>query len=329
MKWPVIMICLVGWSSCYTQRPIGQKDKGFIDWINNLLGGTTTTTTLRPIDDPPEDCPSCQCGIARTRRRIVGGYETKETEYPWMAALLYGGRFYCGGALISDLYVLTAAHCTSGFRKERITVRFLEHDRSKVNETKTIDRKVSDIIRHLRYNPGTYDSDIALLKLAERVDLSSALKRVRSEGDNGTATDDDKDVGLRPVCLPSSGLSYNNYTGVVTGWGTTEEGGSVSNALQEVKVPIVTNEECRKGYGDRITDNMICAGEPEGGRDACQGDSGGPMHVLEIETSKYSEVGVVSWGEGCARPNKPGVYTRVNRYLTWIKQNTRDACNCQ
>lgn len=60
------------------------------------------------------------------------------------------------------------------------------------------------------------------------------MKRVRSEGDNGTATDDDKDVGLRPVCLPSSGLSYNNYTGVVTGWGTTEEGGSVSNALQEV-----------------------------------------------------------------------------------------------
>ncbi|XP_060801984.1 trypsin-like [Amyelois transitella] len=313
-------------------KPSKPQDKGIVEWITNLLGGGTTTT-LRPSQEPPEDCPQCQCGIARTRRRIVGGYETKKLEFPWMAVLMYNGRFYCGGSLLNDLYVLTAAHCTSGFRKERITVRFLEHDRSDTNETKTIDRKVSEIIRHLRYNPGTYDNDIALLKLDQRVDLRSALKRVRRD-DNSTessteAPHNEDDVGLRPVCMPTPGLAYSNYSGVVAGWGTTEEGGSVSSTLQEVYVPIISNAECRKtGYKNRITDNMLCAGTADGGKDACQGDSGGPLHVLNASTAQFQEVGVVSWGEGCARPDRPGVYTRVNRYMTWIKSNTRDACYC-
>ncbi|XP_053605246.1 trypsin-1-like [Plodia interpunctella] len=314
--------------------PTTKQDKGLIDWIANLLGGGTTTT-LRPSQDPPENCPQCQCGIARTRRRIVGGYETKKLEFPWMAVLMYNGRFYCGGSLLNDLYVLTAGHCTSGFRKERITVRFLEHDRSDANETKTIDRKVSEIIRHIRYNPGTYDNDIALLRLDQRVDLRSALKRVRRDESMTTGTpvegaQNEDDVGLRPVCMPTTGLSYSNYSGVVAGWGTTEEGGSVSSTLQEVYVPIISNAECRKtAYKNRITDNMLCAGTSDGGKDACQGDSGGPLHILNTDTAQYQEVGVVSWGEGCARPDRPGVYTRVNRYITWIKSNTRDACYCQ
>ncbi|XP_072949953.1 trypsin-1-like [Epargyreus clarus] len=328
MKWLLVFACAVSMVSCHlTPKDDGDgQEKGLIDWI-----GWITSSTLSPAlpsQDPPDDCPVCQCGIARTRRRIVGGYETKKLEIPWIGVLMYGGRFYCGGSLINDLYVLTAAHCTSGFRKERMTVRFLEHDRSIANETKTIDRKVAAIIRHLRYNPGTYDNDIALLKLDRRVDLSSAVKRIKSDGTD--EEDELNDVGLRPVCLPSHGLTYSNYSAMVAGWGTTEEGGAVSDTLQEVYVPIISNAECREtAYKQRITENMLCAGEPDGGRDACQGDSGGPLHVLNSTTAQFQEVGVVSWGEGCARPDRPGVYTRVNRYLTWIKSNTRDACYCQ
>ncbi|XP_050349410.1 trypsin-1-like [Nymphalis io] len=327
MHWLILIVCLIGATSCHNidtkaGGPPPPQEKSIVDWINSWL--STSTTTSRPTNvSPPDDCPTCQCGIARTRRRIVGGYETKKLEIPWIVVLMYNGRFYCGGSMINDLYVLTAAHCTSGFRKEKMTVRFSEHDRSVANETKTIDRKVSAIIRHLRYDPNSYDNDIALLKLDKRVDLSTALKSAYVE-----EVEEDKDTGIRPVCLPAAGASYSNVTGLVAGWGTTEEGGSVSNTLQEVRVPIISNADCRKtAYKQRITENMLCAGEEQGGRDACQGDSGGPLHVLNSD--KYQIVGVVSWGEGCARPNRPGVYSRVNRYLTWIKSNTRDACYCQ
>ncbi|XP_075976296.1 trypsin-1-like [Anticarsia gemmatalis] len=345
MKWalPLVCLCIASCQSASVTEP-KEGEKGFIiDWISNLLGGGQNPQPPNtPVNDPEptaKDCSACQCGIARTKRRIVGGYETKEREYPWMALLMYNRRAYCGASLINDLYVLTAAHCT-GFRKERVTVRLLEHDTTNRNETKTIDRKVSKVIVHQRYNPGTYDNDIALLRLDERIDLSNVVKRARAddeptttegeiEGTTSQPEPEEEDYRIRPVCLPTAGLSYTKECGVVIGWGVTEQGGFVSNTLQEVKVPIVSNKECRdRSYGRRVTENMICAGEPEGGRDACQGDSGGPLHVYNETLQKYQEVGVVSWGEGCAQPNKYGVYSRVNRYLTWIKSNTPDACYC-
>ncbi|XP_068624021.1 trypsin-1-like [Battus philenor] len=328
MNWTFILLICVGLSSCFTTEtiPVESQKKGLLDWINHILGGSTTQrpSTAKP-SSPPEDCPTCQCGIARTHRRIVGGTETKEKEYPWICVLLYNGRFYCGCSLISDFYVLTAAHCTAGFRKDRIKVRFLEHDRSVANETKTIDRKVSAIIRHERYNPGTYDNDIALLKVDERLDLSKVVKKLRISEDQ----EEPQERGVGTVCLPENELSYAGYNATVAGWGTTEEGGSVSNVLREVTVPVISNMECRNtNYKDRITENMLCAGTEEGGKDACQGDSGGPLHVFNNQTNTWHVAGVVSWGEGCARPKTPGVYTRVNRYLTWIKSNTKDACYC-
>lgn len=321
-----MLLCHASFVVCHTTE--NPQDKGFLEWISSLLGGSTTQAPIindPPVMMPPTDCPVCQCGLSRTRRRIVGGNETKVLEYPWTAPLLYNGRFYCAASLINDLYVLTAAHCTAGFRKEKMVVRFLEHDRALKNETVTVDRKIAEIIRHQRYNPGNYDNDIAMLKLDKRIDLSSAVKRLRD--DNGS-TENEDDKGIRPVCLPEKGRTYTNYTGIVTGWGTTEEGGSVSNILQQVSVPIISNEHCRTtAYKNRITENMLCAGYLEGGKDACQGDSGGPLHVME-QDKRFYEVGVVSWGEGCAREDRPGVYTRVNRYLTWINSNTKDACYC-
>lgn len=96
-------------------------------------------------------------------------------------------------------------------------------------------------------------------------------------------------------------------------------------------MPILSHEECQNStYGPaRITENMICAGIPEGGKDSCQGDSGGPLHVKMSDTSSFHLVGVVSWGEGCARPKTPGVYTRVSRYLSWIESKTKNSCKCK
>ncbi|KAJ6643052.1 Trypsin-1 [Pseudolycoriella hygida] len=286
------------------ETQIDKLNNPFLQWIAGVLG---ITTTEKPILTPPETCDECKCGIINTKNRIVGGQETQVNQYPWMALLLYSGRFYCGASLINDRYVLTAAHCVNGFNKDRITVRFLEHDRSTEGETMTITRKVKRIVRHASYSSSNYDNDIALLRLDEVLKFDNLL---------------------RPVCLPTPGKSFSGYDGIVTGWGATQENGDVSVTLMEVTVPIHSNSECRQsGYGSsRITNNMLCAGFKEGQKDSCQGDSGGPLHVKN--DTEYQIAGVVSWGEGCAKPNYPGVYTRVNRYGTWIRSNTKDACYC-
>lgn len=304
----------------------------FLQWLQGIFGTQTTTTEHPPAPDvqTPVDCEPCECGVINKKNRIVGGHETEINQYPWMALLLYSGRFYCGATLINDRYVLTAAHCVNGFNMERITVRLLEHDRSTATETKTLQRNVQRIIKHAAYNSATYNNDIALLRLDVPLEPAS--------------------TGVRPVCLPTAGKSFTGTDGIVTGWGATQEHGSIATNLQEVQVPIMSNRQCRTtGYGSsRITDNMLCAGLADGGRDSCQvsvshcmdsnrsvnvfclfeclqGDSGGPLHV---NNGTHQIVGVVSWGEGCAKPNYPGVYTRVNRYGTWIRSNTRDACYC-
>jgi len=181
----------------------------------------------------------------------------------------------------SKRYLLTAAHCVDGFYRENMSARLKEHDRYDDKESEIIERNISRIIKHSGYSDRNFNNDIALLRLSEDVPF---------------------DNGLLPVCLPQRGRSFSNMEGLITGWGVKTQGGSTSSVLHEVTVPIMSNSDCRKSkYGPkRITDNMICAGLPEGKKDACQGDSGGPMHI--VNGTQHDIVGVVSWGEGCARP---------------------------
>ena len=122
---------------------------------------------------------------------------------------------------------------------------------------------------------------------------------------------------LQPICLPEPGQDYDNVTAVVTGWGRLNYTGPLADTLQEVRVNTMTNSECARSHGDhRISDNMICAGA--NGGDSCEGDSGGPLTVLGQDGS-YRQIGVVSWGKGCARQGYPGVYTRITALLPWVK----------
>ena len=110
--------------------------------------------------------------------------------------------------------------------------------------------------------------------------------------------------------------------GIAVGWGRTSEGGAAATILQEVEVPMITTEKCQASYPDaNVTDDMLCAAFEEGGKDACQGDSGGPFYACIDK--RLVHVGVVSWGEGCARKGKPGVYTKTAHYLDWLKQNAQ------
>ncbi|KAL6422446.1 hypothetical protein ACFW04_010628 [Cataglyphis niger] len=261
-------------------------------------------------DNSPAPC-YCSCGLRNEESRIVGGQTTSMNEFPWIARLSYLNKFYCGGTLINDRYVLTAAHCVKGlifrFMWFMIKVTFGEHDRclEKPTETRYVVRVMTGDFSFLNF-----DNDIALLRLNERVPLSDTI---------------------RPICLPS--LLDNEYIGInaiASGWGTLKEDGKPSCLLQEVEVPVMSLQECRNtSYSPRmISDNMLCAGYLEGKKDSCQGDSGGPL-VTEREDKKYELIGVVSWGNGCARPGYPGVYTRVTRYMDWILKNSKDGCFCE
>lgn len=127
----------------------------------------------------------------------------------------------------------------------------------------------------------------------------------------------------KPICLPSKDDGNIIYTNCwVTGWGYNKEKGEIQNILQKTRIPLVTNEECQKRYKDYvITKQMICAGYKEGGKDACKGDSGGPLVCKH--NGMWRLVGITSWGEGCARKEQPGVYTKVAEYVDWILEKTQ------
>ncbi|XP_055371669.1 transmembrane protease serine 9-like [Condylostylus longicornis] len=262
-----------------------------------------------PRHDTPASPCTCRCGERNDETRIVGGQDAGVNEFPWMARLSYFNRFYCGGTLINDRYVLTAAHCVKGFMWFMIKVTFGEHNRCNDTvrpETRFVLRAISQ-----KFSFTNFDNDIALLRLNDRVPITDFI---------------------RPICLPAKTKNrYVGTKGVVTGWGTLKEDGKPSCILQEVEVPVLANDICAKetNYTQKmITDNMMCAGYPGvGQRDSCQGDSGGPM-VAQRSDKRYEQIGIVSWGNGCARPHYPGVYTRVTNYLDWIEQNSKDGCFC-
>lgn len=229
--------------------------------------------------------------------KIVGGVQTEENEYPWQVGLISssGSRSpFCGGTLISSKEVLTAAHCTASGGANYVLVG--EHNLNANDGERAV--RVCSVLEHSSYNSGTVDYDFAVLRLCEDVTFQT---------------------DILPACLPtSSSTSYENVDAVVSGWGTLSSGGSSSSVLREVTVRTMSNSQCTASNtayssGD-ITSRMICASNP--GKDSCQGDSGGPL-VTETG-SFYTLIGVVSWGQGCAQSNAPGVYARVTSQLSWV-----------
>ncbi|XP_064103443.1 trypsin-1-like [Macrobrachium nipponense] len=191
-----------------------------------------------------------------------------------------------------------------------VTAVLGEHDWSTASESDSIQkRKVSEIITHPDFDSYTQDNDIALLRLSTPVDFPANNE-------------------IAPVCLPPAGNLYENVNATVTGWGKLSEYGDTSSVLHEVIVPTMTNAKCSQLYEEVVTENMLCAGLDEGERDACQGDSGGPLVTNDEGTMRMIEIGIVSWGDGCAAPGKPGVYTRVNHYLEWINAHTSGTVSC-
>nr|XP_023656204.1 suppressor of tumorigenicity 14 protein-like [Paramormyrops kingsleyae] len=267
-----------------------------------------------PECDGEKDCDDgsdevdCECGVRPYKSsRIVGGQAAVEGEWPWQVSLhIKNVGHVCGASVINNRWLVTAAHCVQDDKEIKYSQpqhweAYLGlHIQGKITD-KTAKRNLKRIIPHPYYNEYTYDNDIALMELDSPVTLTQSIW---------------------PICLPSETHEFEVGSSVwITGWGATREGGSSATTLQKAEVRIINQTVCNQLMSNQITSRMLCAGVLSGGVDACQGDSGGPMSAYGANRRLFL-AGVVSWGDGCARRDKPGIYTRVTKFRSWIKEKS-------
>ncbi|XP_023345598.1 transmembrane protease serine 9 isoform X2 [Eurytemora carolleeae] len=253
-----------------------------------------------------------ECGRIQSteKNKIVGGTDTAEGEFPWMTMLEVHNTFLCGGTILDRTHILTAAHCLILKDGEIIPAQYLSvHTGRHFLLNGGIQTIVKKINVHNAYDMQTNVNDIAILELTVPLNFTDTTA---------------------PICLPkpSLELEYNTLV-VAAGWGRLQDNGNISTSLQKVNLNIFSQKACINmyegykavlGIQNPVLKTNLCTLNTDG-RDACQGDSGGPL-LLE-QNGKYVQVGVTSWGVGCANPKYPGIWTNVPKYVPWIEQITR------
>lgn len=261
-----------------------------------LSGDGLTLVGVAEVAEPSKDG-----GIIAPRPapRIVGGQVSEPGTWPWMASLQLPFGHFCGGSLVAPDAIVTAAHCVEGTNSSDVQVVLGRTDLG-TNDGEV--HTVSEIIIHPEYDPFLNDSDVAVLLLNSASSLATVPLLTQDR-----------------VMLAEAGR-----TATIVGWGDLREGGFAPDELHEVTVPIVSNEVANQpeAYAGDITPRMLAAGLAAGGKDSCQGDSGGPL-MVHNEIGESYLAGIVSWGDGCARPNKYGIYTRVSSFASWIDDKIR------
>ncbi|XP_078457821.1 prothrombin [Lampetra planeri] len=254
------------------------------------------------------------------RQRVVHGDNAEEGSAPWQVMLYRKSPMdmLCGASLISDQWVLTAAHCVfyppwdKDFTAKELAVRIGKHNKAGYEKDREKISNVDKIIIHSKYNwKENMERDIALLHLEKPITFTKYIV---------------------PICLPTRDVAVSllksGFKGRVTGWGNlfqtwTNNPRAQPKVLQMINLPIVDPRRCQESTTHRITANMLCAGyEPEDVKrgDACEGDSGGPFIMKDFENKRWYQMGIVSWGEGCDRDGKYGIYTHVYRLRKWINK---------
>ncbi|NWX50075.1 FA10 factor, partial [Steatornis caripensis] len=205
-------------------------------------------------------------------------------------------EWFCGGTILNEYFILSGAHCMNHSKDLRVLVGMV--DKEKEEPHRAIHR-VEKIIVHPKFDTKTFDSDIALLKLEEPITFSEDVV---------------------PACLPeedfANGVLMNQMFGIVSGFGNIFEREQPVKRMKVLQIPYVDRGICKLALPIPVTKNMFCAGYDKDGKDVCQGDGGGP-HVTQYNGT-YFVTGIISWGEGCGRKGKYGVYTKLSKFLPWV-----------
>ncbi|RZC41899.1 neurotrypsin-like [Asbolus verrucosus] len=272
--------------------------------------------SLISIPQAPQEYPN-RCGYRKdsifhrdddVHFRVVRGSIANSGDYPWQAAIRVKGKtkaaHWCGAVIISEKFVLTAAHCLLGYSKGAYIVVAGDYN---VDEDEGTEQEayIEDFYIHEDFRQGhKMNNDIALIKLKG----------------NGFRFNED----IQPICLPENNTRYEreDLNCTISGFGSIESGKSAfSHDLRAGWIPIQKREICTMPhvYGDALTEGMICAGSLDEGTDSCDGDSGGPLACLH--NGVFTLYGITSWGQHCGYANKPGVYVKVAHYRNWIDDN--------
>nr|XP_013052887.2 coagulation factor X-like [Anser cygnoides] len=217
---------------------------------------------------------------------------------PWQAVLVEKhGSWFCGGTILNEYFILTAAHCVTDSKELQVIVGMVDREEE---EPSTVTHRVEKIIPNAEFDSKSFDSDIALIKLSEPITFSE---------------------DVIPACLPEEDFAndvlMNQTFGIISGFGNIFERTQPVKRMKVLRVPYVDRRTCKHALKHLVTRNMFCAGYNKDGQDACQGDGGGP-HVTEYNGT-YFVTGIISWGEGCGKEGKYGIYTKLSRFLPWVR----------
>ena len=241
------------------------------------------------------------CGRPGAEERIVGGEEATPHTYPWMAALFVDDSWFCGGSLISDEWVLTAAHCAHDATE--MVVMLGAHNVREATEEGRIELTTTDFFTHPQYSTITLHNDLALVHLPTKVNFTSSIM---------------------PVCLPAHSEAeevWAHELAEASGWGKpNDEATSISPVLRHVDVETITNLACAFQFPTVVNKNIICISGKDG-KSTCNGDSGGPLHL--VTDGVYKQIGITSFGSslGCEIGMHAG-FTRPASFLEWIETET-------
>ncbi|XP_052266137.1 ovochymase-1-like [Dreissena polymorpha] len=275
-----------GDGSCILEQMVCNRLAECPDRTDELLCDTNNSTCGMPTVSP-----------SVASHRIVGGREATPHSHPWIVSLQINSSHICGGAILTDHWVLTAAHCFEANRHTpEWTVVAGKHSKDKYEQSAQV-RQVERIAVYSTYDYLSTTDDIALVKVTAPFTFNAYV---------GT------------VCLPTREPVPGEY-GIVAGWGEIM-GTCCPDVLKQTTLPIVDRATCNQPdhLGNQVTRDMFCAGYEEGGQDACQGDSGGPFVIQDGD--RWRIAGITSFGSLCAAAKSPGVYTNVYDYLAWIRQ---------